>query len=313
MNKTGQLCEGTMKETEDIATTQKQEDILLSFPINQYFEIDDDTYHESGIISSHGLMKFEQSPAHFLQSKVERKKKRSSALEFGTAMHSLLLQPKNFEANYLCLKDPKITRRHKAFDEAVAGHPGKTVLTFEDVETARAMEKVWLANKRAQTYLKEALHLERAAIVTPAVLNSYASGLDPIKARFKPDIVHPEFLFDYKTTSDASTQCFRKDMATFSYDIQAAAYLHFDQSMDISLPPKRFCFIAQEKEAPYAINFIEIDPDWLDLAWNILKVYSRKYVEALEAKAMHEAYSDELKTVSYPVWRQSFAIEIGAL
>jgi len=78
-----------------------------------------------------------------------------------------------------------------------------------------------------------------------------------------------EFLFDLKTTRDASRNAFGKSAWDLGYHIQAAFYLKLCEAL--GLDKRAFSFIAVENEEPYCVAAYTIDwtSDALQYAWKL--------------------------------------------
>jgi exodeoxyribonuclease VIII len=91
-----------------------------------------------------------------------------------------------------------------------------------------------------------------------------------LKAR--PDLVNKKkrILLDFKTTTDASFNSFRRSIANFSYDIQSAFYLD-GVNAALGTDFNRFIFVAVEKQAPYEIALYELDEASIDVGRDLYK------------------------------------------
>ena len=73
---------------------------------------------------------------------------------------------------------------------------------------------------------------------------------------------------DYKSTNNASTHAFVRDVYRFGYFFQSGMYGAGVQA-NLNLPKlPRFIFIAQEKKPPYSINRIELPEDVILLGYD---------------------------------------------
>jgi hypothetical protein len=75
-------------------------------------------------------------------------------------------------------------------------------------------------------------------------------------------------IVDYKTTANAATYKFNRDLFSYGYFMQAAMY---GEGVRVNLrlgKLPRFIFIAQEKKPPYAINRIEATEDVIQLGYD---------------------------------------------
>jgi ATP-dependent exoDNAse (exonuclease V) beta subunit len=141
----------------------------------------------------------------------------TKAMEFGTAVHTFLLEPHLFASQYAISE--KFDRRTKAgkegFEAFQAANAGKIVLDEED---AVKLQRI-VANAKAIPQIREALdtfYKEKTF--------EFSFVDQPFKARL--DLVDPDgmIIIDVKTTKDASEAEFAKTMMTMHYDMQLAIY-----------------------------------------------------------------------------------------
>ena len=200
-------------------------------------------------VSSGGLKSMAKSPAHY-QAYMDQSSIQTSALNFGSAAHAMILQP---DENLVAIMPDGIDKRTKAGKEAyqtfLTVSQGKIVITYDEAVTINGMiqaidQTIWAKNilkkgMAEQTYLwadKE-------------------TGLE-CKCRF--DRIYETLVVDYKTTADASFEGFQKQAIKYGYHLQAAHYLD-------GLPrDSQFVFIAQEKEPPYAVSVFNADGEFLE-------------------------------------------------
>ena len=93
-------------------------------------------YRKKEGISSSDLKKMMKSMASFKYYKEHPEDSDSEALQFGRAYHKLMLEPEDFDKEFIVF--PKIDRRSKEGKEAYAGYlkkaEGKEILSSEDFE-----------------------------------------------------------------------------------------------------------------------------------------------------------------------------------
>ena len=144
-------------------------------------------------------------------------KETTKAMEFGTAVHTFLLEPHLFSQQYALSE--KFDRRTKAGKVAVevfqAANLGKTIIDDED---AVKLQRI-VANAKAIPQIQEALdrfHKEKTF--------QFSFVDQPFKARI--DLVDSDglIIIDVKTTKDASAAEFAKTMMNLDYDMQLAIY-----------------------------------------------------------------------------------------
>lgn len=141
----------------------------------------------------------------------------TKAMDFGTAVHTMLLEPHLFSSQFAITE--KLDRRTKAGKEAYEAfseaNKGKILLDEED---AVKLQRI-VANAKAFPQVAEAL----TDFDKEKTFQFKVSGMD-CKARL--DMIDPlgYFIVDVKTTKNASPSEFAKTMLNMNYDIQLAHY-----------------------------------------------------------------------------------------
>lgn len=119
-------------------------------------------------------------------------------------------------------------------------------------------------------------------------------------------------IVDYKTTRCASNESFSRDAMDYGYHQQAAWYLDAVDALNLSLDAA-FLFMVQEKNPPYLVNVIELDP----VAIRIGRALNRRALTVFaECQRTGEwpGYSNDVEHVSLPAWYESRLLEeIGAM
>lgn len=204
-------------------------------------------YHAHPALGSSRLRELTGSstPAHF-RANIRRE---TAALNFGTLVHTLVLEPDTFDARYLVV--PKIngaTKEGKAQKAALSSET-RTVINEEVMAEARACAESVMAHT-VYRWIRDA-QVEQTVFWDETVTWQDEHGetitmVIPCKARF--DVVGP-WLTDLKTTRDASPKGFSRSIAQYGYHIQGAHYIAGARAN--GLEPKGFLFACVETEAPY--------------------------------------------------------------
>jgi len=105
---------------------------------------------------------------------------------------------------------------------------------------------------------------------------------------------------DYKTCADASASGFTRSAASYGYMMQAAWYLDGVRTL-LGADDAAFVFIAQEKEAPYVVNVVEMTADFLAIGDWRNEVAVERYMRCMET-GIWPGYSDEVQRISAPRW-----------
>lgn len=202
-------------------------------------------YHSRSEISCSQIKTILKNPYEFL-AKV--KKEPSKAMDFGSCVHKLVLEPEEFDKEFAIV--PDIDKRTKEGKELYAQfmmqHGSKTLLNNEDFEKAKWCSQIAL--EIAGTFFKNG-----------KAEQSYFSELDGVPVRCRPDyyIEDKGIIVDVKTTADASKDGFTKSVANFGYHIQNAFYI--DTMRSLGLKADKFMFVAIETKEPFMIGLYELD------------------------------------------------------
>lgn len=219
-------------------------------------------YRSHPAISRSELWRMHESPEKFKWFK-DHPPAPTPALAFGQYVHALLLTPETITRDFLLM--PELNLRTKDGREqrdlllARCKEEGLTPVDRDTAELARNMVAACQADPDTMDLLT-GIHEQ------PFFWLDETTG---IQCKCRTDVlttVDGEVsIVDYKSTANASTHAFVRDMYKYGYHFQTGFYctgvkeaLHLDK-----LP--RFFFVAQEKTAPYSINRIEVPEDVIQL------------------------------------------------
>ena len=255
-------------------------------------------YRKKEGISSSDIKKMMKSMAHYKYYKDHPEESDSEALLFGRAYHKLMLEPEDFDNEFIVF--PKIDRRSKEGKEAYAGYlkkaEGKEILSSEDFEKLKEMQKALYETPFVKLLIKG--EHEKSFF-----WKDKKTGL-PCKCR--PDSFGQTkgqyVCVDLKTTTNAETDHFMRDALKLGYDIQA--YHYVDGLESIYKQPFKFIFIAQEKTAPYLVNVLEADEYFMTSGRELRNKLLGDYKKCLETDKW-EGYMSEasgINSLSVPKW-----------
>ena len=189
-----------------------------------YTDLTSEQYHgDKNSISRSALMDFKKNARKYWAKHLNPdrpKEETKPSWEFGTAFHTLILEPHLFESNYYILPKKVLLKDvgRELYDEyknkeRESESTAKTVLSLEDYERLCAMRDSLYANPRAKE------------LVEGAVYESSYFWKDPhsgLMLKSRPDILHSNIYVDLKTIDDASPENYQREMAKYGYHIQAA-------------------------------------------------------------------------------------------
>lgn len=224
------------------------------------------SYETADGIRRSDLWVISKSPLHFKYHMENKDAKKSAALEFGSMVHMLLLEPERFSEQYVVIESEPINRRTKA---------GR-----EDYD--RLMEFCKSINKQP-IYQCD---FEPIAYMVHAVKDSSAwpliSGGEYEKEFYWTDDVTGEqckckvdcvteyegkpYIVDYKTVNSCDDGHFERAARKYGYQFQAGMYC--EGLFQNTLTEYGFAFVAQEKTPPYAVRVYVCDREWINRGYD---------------------------------------------
>lgn len=216
------------------------------------YDLSIEDYHQG--ISRSGLMEFKRFPYHYWYKYLNPAYKPEPVTQaqiIGNALHSLILEPNEFEKRYFVMPEfNKATKEGKERWQKINSELGKKeTLTANQYQTLQHMAAILKKNKLASQLIENA-EIEQSLYWT-----------DPdtgILCKCRPDILRCNLICDLKTAQDGSPRSFQYAAFNYGYYIQAAmiqeALKHLKQKII-----KNFLFLVIEKSAPYAISIYQLD------------------------------------------------------
>ena len=255
-------------------------------------------YRKKEGISSSDLKKMMKSMASWKYYKDHPEESDSEALQFGRAYHKLMLEPDDFDNEFIV--SPKFDRRTKegkaAYEDFLKKAEGKEVINEETYQKLLEMQIALYDTPYVKLLIKG--EHEKSFFWTDE-----KTGI-PCKCR--PDSfgeIKGEYIcVDLKTTKDAETDHFMRDAIKLGYDIQAA---HYCEGLENAYnKPFKFIFIAQEKVAPYLVNVLQADEYFMASGKELKDTVLAKYKECLETGEYQGYMTKEsgINSLSVPAW-----------
>lgn len=227
-------------------------------------------YHADLDIPSSSMLKtILDSPAHFqlgLTHKIQ-----SKAMDWGTALHAAVLEPHLVHQVIAISPEPLTTAAGRRFAES---NPDRICMTLTAwLELQLAAEKVRNSEFRGRPFWK---FIEEGEVEHAIYYSDPDTG---IQCRVRPDLLHPEFTFDLKSTRQGTPVGFQRDAVDLHYDLQAFMYSLARVLLDgEGAPRKPFVFVPVLSEAPYSVFFMPSSDAFLANG-------CKKYVKALSTYA----------------------------
>lgn len=230
-----------------------------------------------------------KSPAH-ARELMANPKPATSAMELGTAIHSAILEPDQFE-KYIV--SPKFDRRTKEGKAAAAdfeaSNQGRIVVDQETYSTIKGCVKAVYSHKAA-----------RSEVETGRCEQTVVWNEDEIICKARPDIYRNGIVVDVKTCQDASLPGFARQVANLKYHVQAYHYLRGVSAMT-GVEHEVFRIVAVETKAPFAVAVYELDFGTMEKAAQLWQHALDLY---RQCSSLDEwpAYSDEIQPLAIPSW-----------
>jgi exodeoxyribonuclease VIII len=217
------------------------------------------------------------------------------ALVLGTVIHTAVLEPDILDSAYKVLPDLDLrTKAGRAERDAFkAAHPGATIITVDQLATAKAVRDAVYRHPLASRLLRGG----------QSELSFFATDPETgelIKCRTDSFNTGAGMIVDLKSTDDASPDGFGKSCANFRYYVQPPWYQDVLRAAYGEAPPW-WVFLAVEKKPPYKIGVYYPTPEQIELGRRVAR---RDFKRILECKAsgVWPDYATEVKPVELPGW-----------
>jgi len=224
------------------------------------------------------------SAAHY-QAYINAPQEETKALKFGTFVHSAVLEPHTLDNLYATA--PDVDRRTKDGKEQWAAfatsNAGKTILDAEESATGHLV-----ASFARLALKKHGVKFDETEVMYHVDYNGV-----PLKAAI--DGVAGDYLWDIKTTDDASASGMLKAIRNYRYNLQAYWY-RIVYELATGRRPLGFRFLFVEKEPPFACSICEIGPELMSWAVADFEKAVTLYREC-SASGVWPAYPDDVQVI----------------
>lgn len=204
-------------------------------------------------------------------------------LRVGRAAHTAILEPHRFRAEYVTWEGGR--RFGKEWDAFRTAHAGRTILTMDQLDTARQIAAAVRAHPIAAALLSQAGKAE--------VSITWLHQRTGLQCKSRIDWLCSA-LVDVKTCRDPAPHMFSGAAARLAYHVQAAFYSAALSSMGMELPVK---IIAAQNVEPYDVAVYSVPDD-------VLLIGEQLYEAALDKLAVCQ------KAGSWPGIAQEAELEL---
>ncbi len=265
----------------------------------KYSNITDEIYFDKDCpgVSRSDLLVVKRSVRHYLEGKKSVSNSETPALIFGKAFHCALLTPDQFD-KYFCpeFEGPaalsKRTKEYQSLKEAYGNQNiGRHQLDAETMLRLKTMVDACKEHPVVAQLLKLGEHE-----------NVFFWEDEGVLCRAKIDTWVPSkgLVVDFKTTTDASLNSFRKSIANYYYDMQGAFYVD-GVSAYAGAQIENYLIVAVESQPPHEIAVYHLLSPDLEVGRELYKTFLRKLKNA-NAEGEHLGYPKEIQAINLPAF-----------
>lgn len=258
--------------------------VFTDMPAEAYFAIE--------AMSQSGAKEMLRSPLHFRFQR-DNPTKPTPAMQFGTAVHTGILEPEKFDAAVVAI--PACDRRTKdgkaTFAAFMATAVGKIALPQADFDRCRRTIDAVHRHPAARRLLEGG---EREL----SLFWIDAKYRVPCKCRL--DLRNFGGIVDVKTTQDASRDGWGCTVASYGYHIQGGHYFSGCEHV-FDATPEFFVHIAVESEAPHGVACYELQGDSILAGGAAMNLALERYRDSL-ASGYFAGYPDTINAIRLPRW-----------
>lgn len=254
----------------------------------EYYKLGATPANLSGPVSKSMLWEFNQSPHKWLHG---RRKESTPAMEFGTLVHTVVLQPHLLQQEYaISPHDSFRTNAAKEWrEEQVAA--GKIVVTEDDMDRAAEIDNTI----KEDSVLFSLGEYERELAIFGSVGDIQAKCLIDIAPS------HGDCLVDLKTTSSiGDIKSIQNTVVRLGYHWQAAMYLDMFNAATGS-NRTTFMFLFVETDYPHETAWVSTSQELIDLGRIGYMNAIARYAECVRNKHFPKAI-EGIQEVTAPAW-----------
>jgi hypothetical protein len=222
-----------------------------------YRNVPMDEYQAWDAASSHRLMDVLKSPK-LCRYNIDHPQPSSPALELGSAIHAIVLEPDKFKTDYITAEQCEaITKEKKQCSKTGAALIGGTWYCGIHAKMEKTdSDKKILSRDEYKTYVDIKNSIDAHPLASQLVSNiidtelSFVWCCGSVVCKGRADaLAFEDSVLDLKSTIDASPDAFSRSIYNFGYYIQAAFYK--DGLAACGTPKDNYFILAAEKEPPY--------------------------------------------------------------
>ena len=242
-------------------------------------------YRKAQGISSSDFRLLEISPLHYQHK--EHFTLSGDSFDFGSALHKMVLEPKEFEQEFAITPDaPRNTKvgkdEHAQFFEELGERTALTSSEYKQIKKMSENVEI-IAGKLLKGGAAESSH--------------FSSDEKGIVRKCRPDYYneHTGIIIDVKTTKAGDEYSFARSIYDYKYHRQAAWYI--DTLRLCGKKAERFVFIAVDKTSPYMVRIYELDQEAIERGRKEYQDLLDEYIAFLET-----GKTQVVKPINLPEW-----------
>ncbi len=260
---------------------------------NRLSQVSREAYDAIRALNYSKFSSMRKSAAHCRQELISPRE--TEALSIGQALHSAILTPDLFEAQYV--RGLNLQRRSNkdkaAWAEFELANVGRVVLKDDEFNEIDAIRRAVMSSPMAAGMLSSpGAKAEICAQWMDEEVGTPCKALIDLLCRFAGSKV-----VDLKFVRDASPSGFARAISTYGYHVQAAWYT---RGLNAIAPYEReFVFVAVEKDPPYAVACYTLEPEAMAEGSKLALKWARQFLEC-ERSGVWPGYSDS--SITLPRW-----------
>lgn len=298
----------------------------------QLERLPDELRKNRDVLSATGLSLLFKTPKHFHSQVILKEKEPTKAMQVGTLIHKVVLEPDNFHQYYVVLDDQKdylvTVDQLKAKIESLGEKPckGKKEDLINQLLTLDHNAKIWDRYIQAirDTGLEEVSHeqMKKCERVSEEVkkhkfLSKALNGgmieqsawwehETGVLISMRMDFYHPSMggkrpvIIDLKKARSADPRYFEKQIWENKLFIQAAVYV--DGIKKITGVEPLYCWAVVEDEAPYCIEVFAADFGMIEAGRAVYNKMILKYLECKNNNQWPGYTNGNVTNISLPSW-----------
>jgi exodeoxyribonuclease VIII len=239
-------------------------------------------------LSYSSIKEFAISPAHYM-AYLNRPRKESPELTFGSALHCILLTPESFNDQYIVSKKFDLRKKEdkEEYAKLLLDAEGKQIIQEDMHADLKNLTDLVIAHPDYQKCINNALSIEQKEYVE-------IYGLPFVRIN---DIKTNDAIIDIKTVQNASLENLNKDFFNYKYYLQAAVY------------GGNFKFYVVEKNPPFYNGLMDVSKEWIEygeeklmelcMAFNHCLEYPEKFMQSYD---FWYEYKNKKPIISLPNW-----------